>query len=49
MDESGCIPKIVELLNVPNFRFVSIILLYLLSVDDKIRYTFAYTDCMKIV
>ena len=49
MDEAGSIPKIVELLNVPNFRFVGIIILYLLSVDDKIRYTFAYTDCMKIV
>jgi len=38
-----------DLLKVPNFRFVSLVLLYMLSLDDKIRNTFAYSDCMTLV
>lgn len=42
-------PKIVDLLKVANYRFLSIVILYLLSLDEKIRFTFAYTDCMGLI
>lgn len=48
-EQAGFIPKIVELLNVPNFRFVAIVLLYLLSLDEKIRITFAFTEYMDLL
>ncbi len=37
------------MLKVPNYRFVSIIMLYLLSLDDKIRLTFGFTECMTLI
>ena len=49
IEEAGYIPKIVELLNVSQSRYIAIVLLYLLSLDDKIRVTFAFTDCVRIV
>jgi hypothetical protein len=36
-------------MKMPNFRFVGIVMLYLLSLDDKNRFTFAYTECMSLV
>lgn len=49
VDEQGFIPKLVELLKKPNFRFMSIVLLYLLSMDDKIRTTLSFTKCINLV
>lgn len=49
VEKANYIPKIIELLNIPNFRFITIVLLYLLSLDDKIRNTFAYTDHLDLV
>jgi len=49
IEKENYIPKIIDLLKVPNFRFVSLVLLYMLSLDDKIRNTFAYSDCMTLV
>ncbi|KAL4495141.1 hypothetical protein ABPG72_007248 [Tetrahymena utriculariae] len=49
IEKENYIPKIIDLLKVPNFRFDSLVLLYILSFDDKIRNTFAYTDCMPLV
>jgi len=28
---------------------VAIVILYLLSIDEKVRFTFAYTQCMNII
>lgn len=41
---SGYIPKIVPLLNNTNYRFISIVLLYLLSLDKENRDYFAYEE-----
>lgn len=49
VEKANYIPKIVELLNIPNFRFVGIVLLYLLSLDDKIRSSFAYTEYIDLL
>lgn len=49
MEQFGYIPDIVKLLKVPNYRFLSIVILYLLSLDDKIRITFGFTECMNIL
>lgn len=36
-------------MKVPNYRFSSIVILYLLSLDDKLRLTFGFTECMTIL
>lgn len=41
---AGYIPKIVPLLNNTNFRFISIVLLYELSIDKENRDYFAYDE-----
>lgn len=49
MEQYGYVPEIVKLLKVPNFRFLSIVILYLLTLEDKIRFTFGFTDCMSVI
>ncbi|CAK60695.1 unnamed protein product (macronuclear) [Paramecium tetraurelia] len=49
IEQNGFIPDIVKLLKIPNYRFVSIVLLYLLTLDDKLRLTFGFTECMSLV
>ncbi|CAD8127078.1 unnamed protein product [Paramecium sonneborni] len=49
IEQNGFIPDIVKLLKIPNYRFVSIVLLYLLTLDDKLRLTFGFTECMTLV
>ncbi|CAD8046643.1 unnamed protein product [Paramecium primaurelia] len=49
IEQNGFIPDIVKMLKIPNYRFVSIVLLYLLTLDDKIRLTFGFTECMTLV
>jgi len=43
------VPKIIDLLKISNFRFMAIVILYLLTIEDKIRVIFAYTDCLSLV
>ncbi len=49
VEKAHLIPKIYDLLKLPNFRFFSILLLYLLSLDQANRPSFAKTDCIKYV
>ncbi|EGR29311.1 kinesin-associated protein 3, putative [Ichthyophthirius multifiliis] len=49
IEKENYIPKIIELLKTPNFRFTSLVLLYMLSLDDKTRNTFSYTECINLV
>lgn len=48
IEKAGLIPKFIELLRSPS-RFAAIVILYLLSIDDSIRYTLAYTELMGLV
>ena len=43
------VPKINDLLRLPNFRFFSIVLIYQISLDRESRKVIAKTDCMKYV
>ena len=45
----GFIPKLVDLLKKPQFRHVSLKLLYHISMDDKCKSMFTYTDCIPMV
>ncbi len=36
-------------MKVPQYRFSTLQLLYVISLEEKIRFTFAYTDCMSLV
>ncbi|MFO0131494.1 MAG: hypothetical protein ACK52J_02960 [bacterium] len=49
IEQAGFIPKIIDLLKVSNFRFMAINILYLLTIDDRLRVTFAYTDCLSLI
>ena len=49
IEACGLIPKIIDLLKIPNFRFMAITMLYLVTLDDKIRTTCAYSDCLGLV
>ena len=49
VETCGLIPKIIDLLKIPNFRFMAITLLYIVTLDDKIRFTCAYSDCLGLV
>ena len=49
VEKAHLIAKIYDLLKLPNFRFLSILLLYLLSLDQTSRPSFAKTDCIKYV
>ena len=43
------IPKLVDTLKAPGFRAQIIKLLYHLSLEDKAKATFTYTDCIPLV
>jgi hypothetical protein len=47
--EHGLIPKLVEILKAPGFRALILKLLYHLSLEDKTKATFTYTECIPIV
>lgn len=49
MNDQGMIPKLVDTLKAPGFRAQIIKLLYHLSLEDKSKATFAYTDCIPLV
>lgn len=49
MNDQGMIPKLVDMLKVPGFRAQIIKLLYHLSLEDKAKATFTYTDCIPLV
>ena len=48
IEKAGLIPKFIELLH-SSSRFAAIVILYLLSIDESIRYTLAYTELMGLV
>ncbi len=43
------VPKLVEILKAPGFRALILKLLYHLSLDDKTKATFTYTECIPLV
>ena len=45
----GVIAKLVDLLKKPNFRHVCLKLLYHVSMDDKCKSMFTYTECIPII
>lgn len=49
MNDQGMIPKLVDALKAPGFRALIIKLLYHLSLEDKAKATFTYTDCIPLV
>jgi len=49
MAEQGLIPKLVEILKAPGFRALILKLLYHLSLEDKTKATFTYTECIPLV
>jgi hypothetical protein len=49
MNDKGFIPKLVELLKVPNYRAILLKILYHVSQEDKAKATFTYTECIPLV
>ena len=49
MDKNGLIPTFVDLLKLPPFRALILRILYHLSMDDRTKATFTYTDCLPLV
>lgn len=49
MDSLGYIPRIVTLLKEAPFRSSAIEILYQLSIEDKCKSTFTYTECIPII
>lgn len=47
IEKNGLIPKFIELLHGSN-RFNAIAILYILSINEQIRFTLAYTDLMDL-
>jgi hypothetical protein len=47
--QQGFIPKCVELLKRSQFRHIALKLLYHISMDDKCKSMFTYTDCLPMV
>lgn len=47
--DNGVIPKLVEFLKTPTHRDVVLRLLYHLSIDDKCKSMFTYTDAIPLV
>lgn len=49
MDKCGMTSKFVKFLEVPSLRKVTLSLLYHLSLEDKIKSNFKFTDCVPLV
>ena len=49
MDKCGMTSKFVKFLEVPSLRKVTLSLLYHLSLEDKIKANFKFTDCVPLV
>lgn len=47
--DHGLIPKVVELVRTPSVRDLALGVLYHLSMDDKCKSMFTYTDCVAMV
>ena len=47
--QEGAIARLVDIMKKPNFRHVSLKLLYHISMDDKCKSMFTYTDCIPII
>eukprot|EP00286_Rhodomonas_abbreviata_P029278 CAMPEP_0181300704 /NCGR_PEP_ID=MMETSP1101-20121128/7032_1 /TAXON_ID=46948 /ORGANISM="Rhodomonas abbreviata, Strain Caron Lab Isolate" /LENGTH=749 /DNA_ID=CAMNT_0023405959 /DNA_START=219 /DNA_END=2465 /DNA_ORIENTATION=+ len=47
--KEGVVPKLVELLKRPQFRHVALKLLYQISMDDKCKSMFTYTECIPMI
>lgn len=47
--KAGLLPKLVNLLNNENQRIVAMCILYHLSIDDKSKPMFTFTNCIDIV
>ena len=43
------VPKLVEILKAPGFRALILKMLYHLSLEDKTKATFTYTECIPLV
>lgn len=48
MNDCGLIPKLVEILKAPGFRALILKILYHLSMEDKLKATFTYTECIPL-
>lgn len=49
MNDKGMIPKLVDILKAPGFRAIIIKILYHLSLEDKAKSIFTFTDCIPLV
>jgi len=43
------IPKLVEILKAPGFRALILKILYQLSIEDKTKASFTYTECLPLI
>ena len=43
------IPKLVEILKAPGFRALILKILYQLSIEDKTKAQFTYTECIPLI
>ena len=49
MNDCGLISQLVEILKIPGYRSFVLKILYNLSVEDKIKAVFTYTECVPLV
>ena len=49
VNDVGLIPAVVEILKAPGYRALILKLLYHLSLEDKTKATFNYTECIPLV
>lgn len=47
--ECSMIPKLVEILKAPGFRALILKILYQLSIEDKTKAQFTYTECLPLI
>lgn len=47
--ECSMIPKLVEILKAPGFRALILKILYQLSIEDKTKASFTYTECLPLI
>ena len=47
--KSGLVPKLVDLVKIPKHSLVVVCLMYHISIDDRYKSYFSYTDCIPIV
>lgn len=47
--DQSMIPKLVEILKAPGFRALILKILYQLSIEDKAKAVFTYTECIPLI